>query len=75
MARDFNININKSLLNGASVEKHPKLEDDKLNEVIRIADDILEIFDKRNTNLEDAYWILCSLADSIYAFATDGGIE
>ena len=72
MPRDFNIDINKSLLNTEPIENNPKLTDDKLNSVIRTADEIIEIFDKNKVNLEDAYYILTSLADSIYMYATSG---
>lgn len=72
MPRDFNININKSLLNTEPIENNPKLQDDTLNNVMRTADEIIEIFDKNKVNLEDAYYILCSLADSIYMYATTG---
>lgn len=72
MPRDFNIDINKSLLNTEPIENNSKLTDDKLNTVIRIADEIIEIFDKNKINLEDAYYILTSLADSIYMYATSG---
>lgn len=72
MPRDFNIDINKSLLNTEPIENNPKLTDDKLNSVIRMADEIIEIFNKNKINLEDAYYILTSLADSIYMYATSG---
>lgn len=72
MPRDFNIDINKSLLNTEPIENNSKLTDDKLNTVIRTADEIIEIFDKNKINLEDAYYILTSLADSIYMYATSG---
>ena len=72
MPRDFNIDINKSLLNTEPIENNPKLTDDKVNSVIRMADEIIEIFNKNKINLEDAYYILTSLADSIYMYATSG---
>ena len=72
MPRDFNIDINKSLQNTEPIENNPKLQDDTLNDMIRVADEIIEIFDKRKINLEDAYYILCSLADSIYMIGIRG---
>lgn len=72
MPRNFNIDINKSLLNTEPIENNQMLTDDKLNNVIRTADEIIEVFDKNKVNLEEAYYILTSLADSIYMYATSG---
>jgi hypothetical protein len=40
--------------------------------VMRTADEIIEVFAKRKTSMEDAWLILASLADSIYMYATTG---
>lgn len=68
--REFNIKINEEVLKEMPSTK--MLEDDTLNETIRIADDILEIFRKNKTNMSDAFMILSSLADSIYMYSTFG---
>lgn len=67
--RDFNFQINKEIL---QAEKNSMLEDDNINEAMRVADDILEIFKKNKTSMLDAFMILSSLADSIYMYSTFG---
>lgn len=67
--RDFNFQINKEIL---QAEKNSMLEDDNINEAMRVADDILEIFRKNKTTMMDAFMILSSLADSIYMYSTFG---
>ena len=66
--REFNIKINQDVLK--STPKNPMLEDEKLNEVFSVADEIIEVFRKRKTTMEDAFFILSSLADSIYMYST-----
>ena len=48
------------------------LENDVLNETMRVADEILEVFRKNKTTMMDAFMILSSLADSIYMYSTFG---
>jgi hypothetical protein len=43
-----------------------------MDEVMKTADEIIEVFAKRKTSMEDAWLILASLADSIYMYATTG---
>ena len=68
--REFNFKLNEEVLK--KVPDNPMLEDDALNESIRIADDILEVFRKNKTSMMDAFMILSSLADSIYMYSTFG---
>lgn len=68
--REFNFKLNEEVLK--RVPDNPMLEDDALNESIRIADDILEVFRKNKTSMMDAFMILSSLADSIYMYSTFG---
>lgn len=76
MAREFNINLNKTILNDNIQYNHnPKTDDEELNRVMRVADDVIDVFAKHKVNLEDAYWILCSLADSLYMYATTEDLE
>lgn len=68
--RDFNFELNEEILK--QVPKNPMLEDDNMNEAMRVADSIMEIFKKNKTNMMDAFMILSSLADSIYMYSTFG---
>lgn len=67
--RDFNFEINKEIL---QAEKHEMLENDNINDAMKVADDILEVFRKNKTTMMDAFMILSSLADSIYMYSTFG---
>lgn len=68
--REFNFKLNEEVLN--KVPDNKMLENDVLNETIRIADQILEVFRKNKTTMMDAFMILSSLADSIYMYSTFG---
>lgn len=68
--RNFNFKLNKEILE--QVPKNPMLEDENINEAMRVADDILEVFKKNKTNMMDSFMILSSLADSIYMYSTFG---
>lgn len=72
MPRDFNINLNKTILD-TKIKPEFLGTDDDMNTVIRTADEIIEVFAKNNTSMEDAWLILASLADSIYMYAQTGG--
>lgn len=68
--REFNFKLNEEVLK--KIPENKMLEDEALNETIRIADDILEVFRKNKTNMQDSFMILCALADSIYMYSTFG---
>lgn len=68
--REFNFKLNEEVLN--KVPDNKMLENDVLNETIKIADQILEVFRKNKTTMMDAFMILSSLADSIYMYSTFG---
>lgn len=70
MPRSFNIDINKEILNAESIDNNKKLEEDSITKSMKTADDILEVLKQNKTTLEESYYILCSLADSIYTYAT-----
>lgn len=68
--RDFNFELNEKALK--DVKKNEMLEDDSLNEAMQTADEILDVFRRRKTNMMDSFLILASLADSIYMYSTFG---
>lgn len=69
MAKEFSMNINRDMLN-TKVAENPKTNDDSMNAIMRVADDIMSVFEKNKTSMEDAYITLISLADSIYMYST-----
>lgn len=68
--REFNFKLNEEVLK--KVPDNKMLENDVLNETMRVADEILEVFRKNKTTMMDAFMILSSLADSIYMYSTFG---
>ena len=74
LARDFNVNLNKTILQD-KIPPENFIDDEGMNEIMNCADDIIEVFAKHKTNMEDAWMILASLADSIYMYATNGDEE
>ena len=68
MARNFNVNLNKTILE-TKVSPENFIDDDGMNNTMRVADEIIEVFAKNKTNMEDAWIILASLADSVYMYA------
>jgi hypothetical protein len=71
MPRDFNVNLNKTILE-TNVVPENFATDEGMNDIMQTADEIIEVFAKRKTSMEDAWLILASLADSIYMYATTG---
>jgi len=71
LAREFNINLNKTVLE-TKVQPENFATDEGMNEIMRTADEIIEVFAKHKTSMEDAWLILASLADSIYMYAQTG---
>ena len=69
MSKEFSMNINRDMLN-TKVADNPKINDESMNGVMRLADDIMGVFEKNKTSMEDAYLTLISLADSIYMYST-----
>lgn len=70
MSRDFNINLNKTILEKAKPEV--LASNDEMNNIMGTADEIIEVFARNKTSMEDAWLILASLADSIYLYAQSG---
>jgi hypothetical protein len=68
MPEKFQMNINRNLLN-SEVPQNPKTSDDNMNRVMRLCDDIMGVFEKNNSTMEEAYLTLVSLADSIYMYS------
>lgn len=66
--RDFNFKLNTEVLK--QVPDNELMENDQLNQSIRVADEILEVFRKNKINMMEAFLILSSLADSIYMYST-----
>jgi hypothetical protein len=62
------MNINRALLN-TEVPQNPKTSDENMNRVMRLCDDIMGVFEKNNSTMEEAYLTLVSLADSIYMYS------
>lgn len=70
MSRNFNINLNKAILEKAPPEV--LASNDEMNGIMSTADEIIEVFARNKTSMEDAWLILASLADSIYLYAQSG---
>ena len=68
MAKEFNMQINKNLLN-TNVPRNPRADDETMTQTMRTADEIMNVFEKNKTSMEEAYLILLSLADSIYMYS------
>lgn len=72
MSRDFNVNLNKTILETKVAPENFGTDED-MNNTMRTADEIIEVFAKNKTSMEDAWLILASLADSIYMYSQTGG--
>lgn len=69
MAKEFSMQINRSLLN-TNIPQNSQVDNDEMTKLMRVADDIMAVFDKHKVTMEDAYQALISLADSIYLYST-----
>lgn len=68
MSRQFNLKINTDALD--KLDDSPLRDNDEMNRIMKVGDEIVEVFRKNKITMYDAYLILNSLADSIYLSAT-----
>lgn len=67
MAREFNFQLNENVMKNLSDK--PVTDDEELTRVLKVGDDIFEVFRKHDVSMSDAYLILTSMADSIYMYS------
>lgn len=71
--RDFNVKLNTAILEDSQTNIKEKYSDKDVNKAVKVCNEIIQVLSNNDVDMENAYMILVSLAESVYISAICGG--
>ena len=71
--RDFNVKINTAILEDNQTNIKEEYADEDINKAVKVCNEIIKVLSDNDVDMEKAYMILVSLAESVYISSICGG--